>query len=54
MFPRKLIQFLEDSYRTVVNRPLFTPATNITEEGGTFLLLFEKSEDNERLLDELI
>ena len=54
VFPRKLIQLLEDSDRWEANRPLFTPATNITEEGGTFLLLFEKSEDNERLLDELI
>ena len=36
------------------NRSLFTPATNITEEGGTFLLLFKKSEDNEGLLDKLI
>ena len=42
VFPRKLIQFLEDSYRTVVNRPLSTPATNITEEGGTFPYSFFK------------
>ena len=54
VFPRKLIQFLEDFDRTETNRTLFSPATNITEEGGLSLLIFEKSEENERLLDELI
>ena len=54
VFPRKLIQFLEDFDRSEANRPLFTPATNITEEGGTFLLLSEKNGGGERLSDELI
>ena len=36
VFPCKLIQFLEDFDRKEANRSLFTPATNITEEGGTF------------------
>ena len=40
VFPRKLIQFLEDFDRAEANRPQSTPATNITEEGDTFLLLF--------------
>ena len=54
VFPRKLIQFLEDFGRSEANRPLFTPATDITEEGGTFLLLSEKNGGGERLSDELI
>ena len=54
VFLRKLIQFLEDFNRWEAKRPLFTPATNITEEGGTFLLLSEKNGGGERLSDELI
>ena len=54
VFPRKLIQFLEDFDRSEANRSLFTPATNIMEEGGTFLLLSEKNGGDERLSDELI
>ena len=38
--PRKLIQFLKDFDREEANRSLFTPATNITEEGGTFFIAF--------------
>ena len=40
VFPRKLIQFLEDFDRKEANRSLFTPATNITDEGGTFFTAF--------------
>ena len=54
VFPHKLIQFLQDFDQSEANRPLFTPATNITEESGTFLLLSEKNGGGERLSDELI
>ena len=54
MFPRILIKFLEDFDRSEANRSLFTPATNIMEEGGTFLLLSEKNGSDERLSDDLI
>ena len=54
MFPHKLIQFLEDFNQLEANWSLYTPATNITEEGGTFLLLSEKNGSDERLSDDLI
>ena len=54
VFPHRLIQLLEDFDRSEANRPLITAATNITEEGGTFLLLSEKNGGGERLSDELI
>ena len=54
VFPRKLIKFLEDFDHSEANRSLFIPATNIMEEGGTFLLLSEKNGSDERLSDDLI
>ena len=54
VFPYKLIQFLEDFDQWETNRRLFTPAPDITEEGGTCLLLSEKNRGGERLSDELI
>ena len=55
VFPHKLIQFLEDfdrSRRQIVH--YFTPATNITGDGGTHLLLSEKNKENKKLSDDLI
>ena len=54
VFPHRLIQLLEDFDRSEANHPLITAATNITEEGGTFLLLSETNGGGERLSDELI
>ena len=53
VFPHKLIQFLEDfdrSRRQIVH--YFTPATNITGDGGTHLLLSEKNKENKKLSPE--